>query len=110
MRNSPRGFGHIAIYKPVTEHHIICFDPERARMKTELRELVVPVKQRMAEMSNHFSILHYVAEADDKSNWTFCIPTCVSVSKYILGINSKAWTPYELYIDLIKNGALLVTD
>ena len=101
----PRQFGHVCLYKPVTEHHAFLIDPTHTYLKTELYELDITVHQTMLNISKDATVLHITMEPDDKVNATFLQPTCVSVVKYNMGFNSKATRPYSLYKDLLKRGA-----
>lgn len=101
-------FGHVSLLQCVTEHHALFIDPSPEYLRLDLRELEIPVSQKVKQMGKGQVILHYICDEDKDKNWTFYIPTCVSQIKYALGLNSKALTPFALCNDLINRGASVV--
>lgn len=106
LSNHSDHFRHVTLFKPVTQTHLIIIDPSPTRFKVELRELEVSVEQRMKNLSSCFPIVHLWHKPCQEINYTFYLPTCVTMVKYAMGFNSKAVTPYGFYRDLIKAGAL----
>ena len=108
LLNSPPGFGHVCLYKPVTDSHLVFYDPAPCVLKSDMYELHQTVEETAKELSKQYTMLYFKHTPDEQVNLSFFVPSCVTMVKYMMGFNSKALTPYKLYKDLLKAGALKV--
>jgi hypothetical protein len=97
-------FGHVHLVKPVTQKHLILYEPNFENCNTDLYSLSMSVEEYIECLSSNHIILECFIEPGNSANITnYIMPTCVSFVKYLLGVNSYAITPYQLFKYLLKN-------
>lgn len=106
VAKTPPEFRHVYLCKGITNSHLLLLDPNPKHLRTDVIEVADDIYNEMEKLANYNVVLHTIREKDTSRTYKDIIPTCVSVSKYILGLDSKAITPYGLYKDLMEAGAV----
>lgn len=102
-------FGHVLLVRAVTDTHALFIDPKPDYCLKELLEFGEPVTEAMGKTAVDYPVLSLIAQPKSFWNPTCHIPSCVTLAKYIIGVNSMALTPKQLFTDLQKNhGATLI--
>ena len=103
LKGSPEEFGHVLLIHPVTSQHVIMIDPTNSYAHMVMLRLEDSVAKTVAQIAQHVPVLSLIHTPEKFWNLTCLVPSCVTICKYHLGINSRALTPQQLYDDLIEN-------
>lgn len=106
--NTPKEFHHVMMLSPITDSHMLVVDPTGECLHIELREFTEGWPKEILRLAQTNPVLEFPSDPKSCRTITNCLPSCVSVAKALMGFKSKAVTPYQLYLDLLKAGAELV--
>lgn len=103
------GFRHVyAVSWFADQQRWVYFDPSRFRTAIHLFDEAQAHDAMTRLMAPATAILRVASRADRLNAPTF--PWCVGQVKALLGLRSRALTPYALYRDLLARGADVVRD
>lgn len=108
MAGHPEDIKHVQLASPVTDYHMLSFDPRQTHLHLDLLELDKPFTLEMQALSKKHKIVAYWAEPETSVTAYNLVPSCVSAVKAAMGIKCKAQTPYGLYKHLLSDGGSLV--
>jgi hypothetical protein len=95
--------GHVLLVKQVTHTHGIVFDPLNQHGSMNLYEFEKGLPQAMGRIAVDLPVFSVIHKAESFWNATSVIPSCVTLCKYKMGLNSRAITPAQFYRALEKH-------
>ena len=102
----PPEFGHVSLISPLTEYHALVIEPLNHSIHIELREFPHSIAKEVARIAQTNPVLAHITQPESARHFTNLVPSCVSVSKAVMGIPCLAVTPKGLHDYLLKQGAL----